>query len=72
MLKEKYRIRSSTQLKNWVKKQKEFDKITDTRGKCGGMKDISNPLKSKNIYFKTEVDLIWAIEEYIYNYKRLQ
>lgn len=43
MIKEKYQIRSSTQLKNWVKKYKE----------SGGMKGISNPLKGKRIHFKT-------------------
>jgi len=53
MIKERYQIRSSTQFKNWVKKYKECGEITDTRGKNGGMKSISNPLKWKRIYFKT-------------------
>ncbi len=33
MIAKKYQIRSSTQLKNWVKKYKERGEITDTRGK---------------------------------------
>ncbi|MEN1939428.1 transposase [Paenibacillus sp. 102] len=41
---EKYQIKSSTQLKNWVKKYKECGEITDTRGKKSGMKGIPNPL----------------------------
>lgn len=53
MIKEKYQIRSSIQLKNQVKKYKECHEITDTRGGSGGMKGISNPLKGKRIYFKT-------------------
>ncbi|MEB2584109.1 transposase [Bacillus cereus] len=50
---EKYQIRSSTQLKNWVKKYKECGEITDTRGKNSEMKGIPNPLKGKRIHFKT-------------------
>ncbi|MGA4466942.1 hypothetical protein ACPA2L_30945 [Bacillus bombysepticus] len=45
MIKERYQIRSSTQLKNQVKKYKECGEITDNRGKNSGMKGISNPLK---------------------------
>ncbi len=33
MIKERYQIRSSTQLKNWIKKYKECGEITDNRGK---------------------------------------
>ena len=68
MIKEKYQIRSSTQLKNWVKKYKEFGGITDTRGKNGGMKGISNPLKGKRVHFKTieeERDYYKAQVEYL-------
>ncbi|ETE91943.1 TPA: hypothetical protein ACR3Z0_003058 [Bacillus thuringiensis] len=43
----KYQIRGSTQLKNLVKKYKEFSGITDTCGKNGGMKGVSNWLKEK-------------------------
>lgn len=53
MIAEKYQTRSSTQLKNWVKKYKECGEITDTRGKNSEMKGISNPLKGKRIHFKT-------------------
>nr|WLE91119.1 hypothetical protein GGBNIMDK_00150 [Bacillus cereus] len=35
MIAEKYQIRSSTQLKNWVKKYKECGEFTDARGKIG-------------------------------------
>ena len=38
MIAEKYQIRSSTQLKNWVKKYKECGEITDTRGENNKMK----------------------------------
>ena len=38
MIKEKYQLRSSTQLKNWVKKYKECGEITDTRGENNKMK----------------------------------
>ena len=65
MIKEKYQIRSSTQLKNWVKKYKEFGEITDTRGKNGGMKDISNPLKGKCIHFKTIEEELATISGFI-------
>ncbi|MFJ1107224.1 MULTISPECIES: IS3 family transposase [Bacillus] len=53
MIAEKYQIRSSTQLKNWVKKYKECGEITDTRGENNKMKGIPNPLKGKRIHFKT-------------------
>lgn len=45
MIAEKYQIRSSTQLKNWVKKYKECGEITDTRGENNKMKGIPNPLR---------------------------
>ncbi|MGH1092558.1 helix-turn-helix domain-containing protein [Bacillus mycoides] len=43
MIKEKYQLRSFTQLKNWVEKYKECGEITDTRGKNSGMKGIPHP-----------------------------
>ncbi|MDZ5610569.1 transposase [Bacillus pseudomycoides] len=65
---EKYQIRSSTQLKNWVKKYKEFGEITDTRGKNNGTKGILNPLKGKRVHFNTveeERDYYKAQVEYL-------
>lgn len=50
---EKYKIKSPTQLKNWVKKYKEYGEITDMRGKSNGMKGIPNPLKGKRVHFNT-------------------
>jgi transposase len=44
MIAKKYQIRSSTQLKNWVKKYKERGEITDTRGENNKTKGIPNPL----------------------------
>ncbi|WP_255292262.1 hypothetical protein [Bacillus cereus] len=70
MIKEKYQIISSTKLKNWVIKYKEFPEITDTHGKNGGMKGISNPLKGELIHFKTieeERDYYEAQVEYLKN-----
>ncbi|OUM45741.1 transposase [Bacillus pseudomycoides] len=68
MIKEKYQLRSSTQLKNWVKKFKECGEITDTRGKNSGMKGIPNPLKGKRVHFNTveeERDYYKAQVEYL-------
>nr|WP_259417126.1 IS3 family transposase [Bacillus toyonensis] len=68
MIAEKYQIRSSTQLKNWVKKYKECGEITDTRGENNKMKGIPNPLKGKRIHFKTveeERDYYKAQVEYL-------
>ncbi|MEK4780820.1 transposase [Bacillus sp. FSL L8-0199] len=62
MIKEKYQIRSSTQLKNWIKKYKEFGVITDTRGRNDGIKGISNPLKGSVFISKglrRNVTTIW-------------
>ncbi|WP_181002890.1 hypothetical protein [Bacillus thuringiensis] len=53
MIKEKYQIRSFTQLKNWLEKHKECDEITDTRGENNGMKGIQNPPKGKRVHFNT-------------------
>lgn len=67
-IKEKYQLRSSTQLKNWVKKYKECGEITDTRGKNSGMKGIPNPLKGKRVHFNTveeERDYYKAQVEYL-------
>lgn len=68
MIAEKYQIRSSTQLKNWVKKYKECGEITDTRRENNKMKGIPNPLKGKRIHFKTveeERDYYKAQVEYL-------
>ncbi|MFQ3690271.1 IS3 family transposase (plasmid) [Bacillus tropicus] len=68
MIAEKYQMRSSTQLKNWVKKHKECGEITDTRGENNKMKGIPNPLKGKRIHFKTveeERDYYKAQVEYL-------
>ncbi|MGX5373571.1 transposase [Bacillus cereus] len=68
MIAEKYQIRSSTQLKNWVKKYKEYGKITDTRGKNSGTKCIPNPSKGKRVHFNTveeERDYYKAQVEYL-------
>ncbi|WP_141540445.1 IS3 family transposase [Bacillus cereus] len=48
-----YNIRSSTQLKDWVKKYKELGDITDTRGKNSGTQGIPNPLKGKRVHFNS-------------------
>ncbi|WP_256703313.1 transposase [Bacillus cereus] len=47
---EKYQIRSSTQLENWMKKYKEWVKLQIL---VGERKGIPNPLKGKLIHFKT-------------------
>ncbi|HDR4901691.1 TPA: transposase [Bacillus cereus] len=68
MIKEKYQIRSSTQLKNWVEKYKECGESSDTHGKNGGIKGIPNPLKGKRVYFRTievERDYYKAKVEYL-------
>ncbi|MDR4943389.1 hypothetical protein [Bacillus wiedmannii] len=68
MIKEKYHIRSSTQLKNWVKKYKECGEISDTHRKNGGIKGILNVLKGKRVYFRTieeERDYYKAKVEYL-------
>ena len=68
MIAKKYQIRSTTQLKNWVKKYKERGEITDTRGENNKTKGIPNPLKGKRIHFKTveeERDYYKAQVEYL-------
>ncbi|MED0963154.1 transposase [Bacillus paramycoides] len=59
----KYKLRSRTQLMNWVRKYQETGDISDLRGQNGGNSGLKNLLKGRS---RTKFD---SIEEELEYYK---
>ncbi|EOP98695.1 transposase [Bacillus cereus] len=57
----KYKLRSRTQLMNWVRKYQETGDISDLRGKNGGNNGLKNLLKGRS---RTKFDSIEELEYY--------
>ncbi|KMQ09169.1 helix-turn-helix domain-containing protein [Bacillus cereus] len=57
----KYKLRSRTQLMNWVRKYQETGDISDLRGKNGGNNGLKNLLKGHS---RTKFDSIEEGSEY--------